>query len=351
MIIKEIYLRNFRNYLNNSFNPINGINIIVGNNGIGKTNILEALTVISNTKSFKTNDEDSLVFHDKNFYQISVKENIRTYSIVYNQGKKHYFINDTEVRNSDFIGHINVVLFEPNELTIFKDSPKKRRKAIDIELSKIYKEYLNSSIVYYNLIKEKNTLLKSNKIDELLIETINEKMAHYIVKIVKYRKEFIDYINLNISPYYQLLTKSNSNIKVSYDSKFLDLSEEEIFKKLQKNFDQDQFLKSCSIGTHKEDFIFYFDENEVKTEASQGQKRMIVMAYKLSLIDYIIRITKETPILLLDDVLSELDLANRQRLLDILNRKDVQTIITTTDVDNLNINSDYRLINLKKEGK
>lgn len=347
MIVNELTLLNFRNYSNHTVRFSEGINIIVDDNGMGKTNILEALTVISDTKSFRTNNDDILIRHGQDHYRIDLKTERFDFHVIYADKKKHYLINKTPVRNSDFIGKCNAVLFEPSELNIYKDSPKKRRKLMDMEISKVSRDYLFDSINYYNLIKEKNNLLKNNDTDVLLIETINEKLAQLIYKITIKRKEFIDSLNGDINKYFQYLSGTKSTVSITYGSIFIDKPVEEISDILKDSFTRDRFYRSSVIGSHKEDMIFYLDDKPVRDVASQGQKRLITIAYKLSLINYIIRAVRDVPILLLDDILSELDNQNQNRLLKVLEKNKIQTVITTTDISNINIDREYQIITIK----
>ena len=347
MIIKTIDLKEYRNYhsLHVELGP--KMNIIIGENGIGKTNILESLTVVSNVKSFRTNQDSELIHNDKDYARIEVVADNVKYRVIINQNGKALFINQTAIKkSSDFIGKLNVVLFQPSDIEIFGASPRLRRKLIDVELGKISKEYLNALYVYDRLIKEKNNLLKNDNIDELLLDTIDERLVQPISTIIRYREEFIVYINEFINDYFKKLSNTDYAIRIEY-KKACENNIEDIKEMLLKNRKRDLIYRCSVVGPHKDDIIFYFDEHLIVNYASQGQKRMTMNAFKLALIKFIISRIKTTPILLLDDILSELDLLNKERMLNMI-PEGVQTIITSTDINGIKLKSDYRLFNLKK---
>ncbi len=346
MIINKLKLTNFRNYNNIEINFSIGTNVIIGNNGVGKTNIIEAINLISNTKSFRTNDDRNLIKDNLDFAKVEVNSQNNTLCTVINRQQKNYFINDEKINSAGFLGKLNVVLFEPSELNFFKESPKLRRRLIDIELSKISKEYMTNLYVYHKLLKEKNSLLKEEKIDEILLDTINEQLLKPLEVIMKKRKEFIDFINRHLSNYFQKLSATRKQVNVSYKRMCDIITKENIEKKINLSKISDFKYNYAYSGIHKDDYEFYLDDNLVVNNASQGQKRLIMIAFKLCLIDYIKKETKEEPILLLDDILSELDIANQQRLLEFLNNN-LQIIITTTDVENIKLSKHYRLIQIK----
>ncbi len=346
MNVKKILLSNFRNYSSLSLSLGKNINIIVGDNGIGKSNILESLVLISNSKSFRVNDDFLMVKHNEDYGKVEIFDEKNIYKIVINDENKNCFINDNKISVKDFIGTLNCILFEPSDITMFKDSPKRRRKILDMELSKIDKKYLNHSFVYFKLLKEKNSLLKNKEVDKLMLEMINDSLLEPLIYIVKKRKEFIDFINENINHYYKLLTNTNKNIHVKYEMCVENLEKESVKNKFKDNINKDLIYKSSYLGIHKEDIKFYMNDNEINTIASQGQRRMVVVAFKICLTKYIEKISGKKPILLLDDILSELDKSNQQRLIEILD-KDTQIIISATDIEKIKINRNYRLIEIK----
>ena len=350
MKIKELELRYFRSYRHFKCVFDDNLNIIIGPNGSGKTNILESLVFIANTHSFRTNDDEILIHKDADFAKIELStEKQRLKAVISKNGKSLYLGDQNIKRSSDFIGNLSIVLFEPSELDLFNDSPRIRRRLLDLEIGKVSRKYLLDSITYTKLLKDKNALLKKESCDEVYLSLLNEKMVPLIIEIVKKRKEFTDLINRYLKDYYQKLTASSDVVRVEYKTE-MSLSGDEVKEMLDKAIKRDLFLTYASKGVHKDDLIFYFNEEKIENFASQGQKRMVLIAFKLSLMRYIESVTKDKPVLLLDDILSELDLKNSERLLNLLD-DDMQIIITTTDLKDISIRKKYRLFNIeRKEG-
>lgn len=345
MIVEKVFLTNFRNYEHKQIDLDPKMNIIVGKNGVGKTNILEALIFLSNTKSFRTNNDQVTIKHQKEFGKIEATIKRKRLKIVIDSKSKNYFIDDNKIKNRNFIGNINCVLFEPHDLNIFKDGPKKRRQFLDIELSKIYKNYLKYSLIYFKILKEKNNLLKSSQFNETLYETLNENLINPMYEIIRYRKHMADYLNAKTNNYLKILIGKDLALNIKYESCVNEISKEAIKEKLRQNKEKDLFYRVSFIGSHKEDLKFYFGDKELLQVSSQGQKKMALISLKLALVDYITNVIKEKPILLLDDILSELDIDNQKRLLNFLS-EDIQTVITTTDIKKIDINRKYKIIEI-----
>lgn len=346
MLIKSIKLNNYRNYssIQIPFHP--KLNIIIGPNGIGKTNILESIVVTSNTKSFRTSNDIDLIKKDSEYSKISIDSDKGKFDVVINKINKSLIINDIpQKRSSDFIGKINAILFKPSDLELFNQSPKERRKLLDIEIGKVSKEYLKAILTYNHLLKDKNKLLKEEKIDEIYLDLLNEKMVPEIFTIISYRENFFNSINSSINYYYQKISGTNTHIKVIYKK----CSEKELIKDyLIKSREKDKFYHYTNYGPHHDDYYFEYNGQELNSIASQGQIRMCLIAFKFSLIKYIKEISGIDPIILLDDVLSELDINNRQRLLENLPTNS-QVIITDTDIKDIKNIEDYNLIELKEK--
>lgn len=346
MLIKQIKLNNYRNY-NTILLPLySNLNIIIGPNGIGKTNILESIIVVSNTKSFRTLNDKELIQKEKDYSKIDIDADVGKLKIVINQEGKSLFINDELLKKtSEFIGKLNAVLFKPSDLELFSVSPKERRKLLDIELGKISKEYLNNLLIYNKLLKDKNKLLKENVIDNNYLDLINEQMVPNIEIIIKKREEFFKNINLWISDIYQNIANTKTKIEIIYKacSNIKDIKDN-----IDKSKEKDNIYRYTTFGPHHDDYYFKFDDYELNSVASQGQKRMVFIAFKFALIKYIESITNNSPIILLDDVLSELDIDNRNRLIKMLPNNS-QILITDTDLKGIKIDKKYNLINLKEK--
>ncbi|MBR5340480.1 MAG: DNA replication/repair protein RecF [Erysipelotrichaceae bacterium] len=346
MLIRTLRLRDYRNYYRKfvEFDP--HLNIIIGKNGSGKTNILESIVVVSNTKSYRTNEDSDLIRNGADFATINLVSDDFEYKVVINKKNKSLYINNNLVkRTSSFIGKINAILFKPSDLELFTQSPSERRKLLDIELSKISNSYIQSLLNYNSLLKDKNRLLKELELDEVLLDVINESMAPLIRIIVKEREDFFDTINEYISPIYEMISGKEANIVITYKkcSEIGDVKEE-----LLKAKERDIYYHYTTYGPHHDDYRFTIDGHDINAYASQGQKRMILIAFKFALMRYVQRQTSRTPIVLLDDILSELDKENQERLLNII-PSDTQVIITNTDINDIDIKKPYKLITLKEE--
>lgn len=346
MLVKQIKLNNYRNYTNIIIPLYPTLNIIIGPNGIGKTNILESVVVSSNTKSFRTNSDQELIKKEKEYSKIEIDADVGKLKIVINQTGKSLFINDKPIKKtSEYIGKLNAILFKPSDLELFNQSPKERRKLLDIELGKISNKYLNSLLTYNKLLKDKNKLLKENKIDNNYLDIIDEKMIPNIETIINSREELFRNINLWITDIYQAISNTKVKIEIIYKKC---CKQNDIENKLLQAREKDYFYHYATFGPHHDDYYFTFNDDELNSVASQGQKRMVFIALKFALIKYIQQITNQTPVILLDDVLSELDLDNRNRLLRML-PKQAQIIITDTDVKGITLTNEYNLIELKEK--
>ncbi|MCR4632512.1 MAG: DNA replication and repair protein RecF [Erysipelotrichaceae bacterium] len=346
MPVKTIRLNDYRNYRRHFFEFDPHLNIIVGKNGTGKTNILESIIVVSNTKSYRTNNDADLIRKGFDFARIILNTPDKEYKVVINKKNKSLYINDVLVkRTSQFIGEVNAILFKPSDLELFTQSPGERRKLLDIELSKVSKPYIQSLLRYNSLLKDKNKLLKELEIDELLLNVIDESMAPMIKIILSERNNFFTIANRYISDYYKLISGKDSRISIVY-KKCCEI--ENVEDKITEAKEKDRYYHYTTFGPHHDDYSFFMDGYELNSIASQGQKRMVLIAFKFALMRYIEYMTNVTPIVLLDDILSELDKENQERLLNII-PDDTQVIITNTDINNLNIAKNYKLIELKEE--
>ncbi len=217
MLIKELKLYNYRNYARKKLTFDPELNIIIGPNGIGKTNILESIIVVSNTKSFRTNNDQNLIKKDDEFSKIELSSDTDRYKVVLGNKNKSLFINDVLIRkSSEFIGKLNAILFKPNDLEIFVQPPNERRKVLDIEISKVSKPYIEALLKYNYLLKDKNRLLKETEVDETLLEVIDEQMVPLIQTILEERERFFEKINQHLSSFYNRISSGDSEIRIIY---------------------------------------------------------------------------------------------------------------------------------------
>ena len=334
MIVKNISLRNYRNYEKVDISFDEKINYFIGNNGQGKTNLLEAILFLSLTKSHRINDDKKLIKYNSPFTKINSlinDEEDKKMEVIIHQSGKSLSINNIQINKvSDFIGKLNVILFSPDDLFLFNDQPRERRKVIDQEISKINQKYLLTLNKYKNLIKDKNNLLKNKEIDINYLDVLNEQLINESKIIINERKKIIEVLNKNIKRIYKLLSNEDKDIFIEYKCCVEDGNLKRLFEEAkQKEID----YRVASVGPHREDYLFLMDNEPLINIASQGQKRMVVLAFKLSLINYIYQQTNKYPVLLLDDVLSELDKNHRERLINLLKDKNQCIITTTEDID------------------
>ncbi len=342
MLIKDIELKHFRNYENESFLFDPYINILMGDNAQGKTNVLEALYLLSSSRSFKTNIIDEMIMFDEDFATITghVQSNNKPLEmkiILSDQGKKA-LINKNEInKTSDYIGYLNVILFVPEDLQLIKGSPRLRRKLLDLEISKISPIYMYNITKYNKLLKERNKYLKmlhdQKKGPDVYLDVLNEQMAELQVDLILRRQEFTDLLSSISATMYDYIAGSE-NLAIAYSTSYKMIDKQTILNKYKKTYTRDILYSTTVDGLHKDDLKITLDGSDATLYASQGQQRSIVLSIKIALLEIVKKEVGEYPILLLDDVLSELDDMRKTKLLNLIDKK-VQTFITTTSVDGI----------------
>ena len=344
MYIENIKIQNFRNYKLLSLKFNKGINIIYGKNGQGKTNLLESIYVLSLTKSHKSFIDSNLIKKNEAFAIVKgklKKDNISKNLEVYisEKEKKLKVDNIEEKKISNYTSIMNTIIFYPEDLEIIKGSPILRRKYMNVELSQLYSSYLEILNDYNKLLKMRNDFfkkLKDNYYNQLYLEQLNDYYIKKSILIYKMRKKYIEKINENISDIFYNIS-GIQNLKIKYKSNInLDTNNsDELYdnmkNKIDSVFNVEKKLKTTLIGPNRDDLEFYIDEKNLKLYGSQGQQRMAILALKLSEIELFKNVKGEYPILLLDDVFSELDRKKRNNLLKYI-KEDIQTFITTTDL-------------------
>ena len=345
MFLKKIELKNFRNYDNIELNFRKNINIFIGNNAQGKTNILESIYFLSITKSHRTSKESFLIKENKIFTKVTGKIRndsgiSKKYEIVLNENGKKVSINDNlEKKISDYLSNINVIMFCPDDLEIIKGSPQKRRYFLNIEIGQIHNDYLKHLNNYNKLLKNRNEYLKDKRknFDKIYFDVLTDKMIRENIIIINYRNNYINEINKYITDIYKDLT-SKDRIYLKYET-FVDIEPEEIMykkmkEKYQKSFDSELFHGVSLYGTHKDDFSVYIDDIKINNYGSQGQHRIAILSIKLSEVEIFKKLTGNNPILLLDDIFSELDEIKKNNIIKYIN-KYLQVFITSTDLQNI----------------
>ncbi len=345
MKIDHLYLYHFRNYeeIELTFHPT--INIFIGHNAQGKTNLLESIYLLSLAKSFKTNVIKDMIHFEDNYARVlayvSVNQKRKKLEFFLSKEGKKAKVDQIEMtKTSDFIGILNAVIFTPEDLYLIKGSPKERRHFLDIEMSKIYPIYLFHLNQYYKLLKERNQYLKilnqRKQINDDYLDILDEQMASLQKDIILKRIKFIHQLNSYIEQTYKSISLSQEKIEIKYKTFVQEESYlyEEILKQFKENHEKDIRYQNTHVGIHRDDLIFLLDGKMADAFASQGQQRSIVLAVKIALLDLIKENIGEYPILLLDDVLSELDDIRKNQLLNLIDSK-IQTFMTTTSIDGL----------------
>ena len=337
MFVKSLELKNFRNYDNLSMTFDKDNNILYGDNAQGKTNILEAVYVCGTTKSHKGSKDKELIKlnEDEAHIRIFVNKNgiDRKIDMHLKRNKaKGVAIDGVPIKKSvELFGLINIIFFSPEDLNIIKNGPSERRRFIDMELCQIDKIYWDNLSKYNKIISQRNNLLKQINTDKTLKETLaiwDEQLITYGKKIIERRQEFISELNEIVNVIHKNLSGDLEDIKILYES---NVTVDNFAEKLFSAQDRDIILKSTSHGPHRDDISFEVNGIDIRKFGSQGQQRTVALSLKLAEIQLVKNKIKDNPILLLDDVLSELD-RNRQNYL-LNNLQDIQTIITCTGLE------------------
>lgn len=342
MYVRKIELTNFRNYDKYKLDNLDSLNIIIGENGIGKTSILESIYICSLARSFKSNDDFVIVKKDKDFSKIKIDLEIQNKQkkldfILTHEGKKTKINGNLKKRISDFISQYKVILFSPDELKIIKDTPNTRRNYLNISLSQINKSFISLLNNYNIVIKNKNDYLKKVYVNSNMsleyLDILDLKIAELGYEICKLRKEYIDKINKYIKRIFKKFRKSDE-LFIKYNSQFLNKNVQGIIDLLKKSRNNEIMLGLTKTGIHRDDIEFVHNDNNAKEFSSQGIQKLILLSLKMAELEVLINDYYEEPILLLDDLFSELDIVNQNSILNNLN-KNIQVFITTTDIKNI----------------
>lgn len=341
MKIDSLILMNFRNYetLNISFG---NLNIIYGLNGSGKTNIVEAIYMLALTKSFRINNDKIMIKKGK--IKAKIKGNVlkkndeNEFGVeISNDGKIVTINGEKQDKVSDYVSRINVILFNPSDTRLIDDAPSERRKMLNIEISQIYKEYLVVLTNYQRILKQRNFYIRGMYINgsytSEYLDILTKKLVEYGKVICKYRQDFIDNINKYIKSNYEKIFGSGT-LKIRYVSTFKNKSEDDLIKRFKDNYQKELSVGKTLEGIHHDDIMFILDNNNLKEWGSEGQRKNAIISFKLAEINVINEIKGYYPILILDDLFSELDKEKITNLLGMLDRN-VQTFITTTDLKNI----------------
>ena len=356
MKIKSLKLLYFRNYLSMNIEVHPSLNVLVGNNANGKTNIIESIFCLALGKSYRTKSDSECIMFGETATAMSciVNKNDRELDImlgINNKGKSAKIAGIKKTKLTDFVGELNVVLFSPEDLQIVKGSPALRREFMNREFYQFSRIYHKYYLMYQHLLKQRNSYLndmRKNPKDEMslaYLETLTSQLAKVALYITKERVSFVQ--DISKLTYKNMLNISNGQetLKIKYKSSVLDalniseindesFTEENLTKVMMKKSFDDIMRGSTKIGPQHDDLEFYINDLDAKMYASQGQQRSIVLSLKLAEINYLKEKTGTYPVLLLDDVLSELDKNRQLKLLDAIN-ENVQTFITTPSISDI----------------
>lgn len=337
MIIKSLELADFRNYDNLHIDFSEGTNILYGDNAQGKTNILEAIYLSATTKSHKgSKDKDIVNFNKEEAHIRTCLEkdgiDVRIDMHLRKNKTKGIAIDGQKIKKaSELLGILNVVFFSPEDLSIIKNGPAERRRFVDMELCQLDQFYLYNLNHYNKIVNQRNKLLKDMYLNPSLRETLNiwdSQLVSYGSKIIERRQLFVEQLNEIIYDIHKKLSGGKEELTIKYEP---DILIEDYEKTLLSSQDKDVKLKQTTVGPHRDDFSFMVGDIDIRKFGSQGQQRTAALSLKLSEIELVKKMTKDNPILLLDDVLSELD-SNRQNYL-LSTIGEIQTIITCTGLD------------------
>ncbi len=337
MKINLLEITNFRNYDSASIEFSDGVNILYGDNAQGKTNLLEAIYVCSTTKSQRGSKDAEMInfLSDEAHIRLELDKNdvIHKIDMHLQKSKRKSIAYDGLSINkaTELYGNVNIISFSPDDLSIIKNGPAERRRFIDMELCQLDKLYLHSLINYNRSLNQRNTLLKQLSIKNEQVDTISiwdEQLVHYGIKIIESRRRFINELNYIVRDIHYNLSGGTENLNIEYVP---DIDENIYLSKLLNTHDRDIITGTTGIGPHRDDILLTINDNNVRKFGSQGQQRSAALSLKLAEIEFVKRKINDSPILLLDDVLSELDRNRQTQLLNGI--KDIQTIITCTGLE------------------
>ncbi len=346
MYIKSVQLKNFRNYESLELTFDQGTNILFGDNAQGKTNVLEATYVCGTTKSHRgSKDKEMISFgEDESHIRMVVQKEHISYRVDMHLKKnkaKGIAINGVPIKKArELFGIVNFVFFSPEDLNIIKNGPGERRRFLDMELCQLDKIYLTDLANYNRTVNQRNKLLKDLTFHPELRDTMeiwDRQLVQNGSKIIEKRRRFIEDLNGLIQKIHANLTGEQEHLQLFYEP---DVSLEQFEERLRQQSTRDLQMKTTTVGPHRDDMCVTINDIDIRRYGSQGQQRTAALSLKLAEIYLVEKLIKDTPILLLDDVLSELDRNRQNYLLDSIH--DIQTLITCTGLDDF-INHQFQI--------
>ncbi|EIT86131.1 recombination protein F [Fictibacillus macauensis ZFHKF-1] len=351
MYIEELSIKNYRNYETTNVTFENKVNVFLGENAQGKTNIMEAIYVLALAKSHRTPRDKELIYWDKEYAKIEGrvhKKNgpIRLNLVISGKGKKAKVNSLEQRRLTDYIGALNVVMFAPEDLNLVKGSPQVRRRFIDMEIGQVNPVYLHYLSQYQKILAQRNSLLRTmqrsrSEEQRVMLDILTEQMIESAARVTEKRHSYMKLLQQWAEPVHHGISRGLEKLEVIYKPT-IDVCEEQELSKMIEAY-KEKFVKmkdreiergTSMFGPHRDDLLFFVNGRDVQTYGSQGQQRTTALSVKLAEIDLIHAEVGEYPILLLDDVLSELDDYRQSHLLNTIQGK-VQTFVTTTSVEGI----------------
>lgn len=335
MYLEKITLKNFRNHNYLTYTFKNNINIFLGENGVGKTNIIEAIYYLSFVKSFRGVEDSELIQHEKDSATIEAKilegKISKDIKVILQDEKRYLYLNGKLIpKISELSKNVNIILFEPKDVMLFRGPPKDRRLFLDVNLSKKSQAYLDYISRYERILKERNELLKKDQVDEVLLKTTTELLIKLTAPIISYRTMYFKDINDILNNITRALTGERGKFEIIYKPFAPNNSEsiKNITSLYEKALETDIKKKVTTIGVHKEDFSITYNGKDLATYGSQGENRLAAIALKLAPY-FLIKDKDKRPIIMLDDVMSELDEKHQKQFINFLSKFE-QIFITTT---------------------
>lgn len=341
MFVKRLFLLNYRNYkeLDLEFGP--SVNVFIGDNAQGKTNILESIYYCAFAKSHRNSKDKELIGWDEDYayVRVDIAKNRLDKKIDINilkDGKKAIKVNSIKITKiSELVGTFNVVMFSPEDLKIVKESPGIRRKFIDMELCQLSRKYYYNLVQYNKVLNQRNLILRNRNIDEFILDIYDDQLSDFGEQIIKTRLEYIESLNYHGKNIHKQITSQKEEIEFKYISsvKNLDNIKDSMKESLTKSRSKDMERRMTSVGPHRDDFSILINGVDTKSYGSQGQQRTSVLTIKFASLNIIKDVTDEYPVLLLDDVLSELDFSRKSYILSSIDG--IQTLITGTGIEDI----------------
>lgn len=356
MQIKKLFLQNFRNYESETFTFSDGLNVLFGKNAQGKTNCAEAVFYLCTGASLRIRHDKQLIRIGAENAKITAEAENRygkvTISADIYENKREIKVNGSKIsKNADLMGHINSVFFSPGELRLIQDGPDERRRFMNISISQTSPAYYTALLRYNKILDQRNVLLKNHDVS-LILDTLpvwDEQLCRYAAIIGKKRREFLEKLTPYAKDLHAFLTDDAEELSVTLDKTYKGEEDEiagRLLKQLSSNYEKDLRLGYTTVGPHRDDLDFFISGKDAKAYASQGQTRTAALSVKLAEVEIFKQLSGEYPVLILDDVMSELDLPRRKKLLKRISP--MQTILTCTHAERVLYGADCKKIRIEQ---